>query len=85
MLVNVTARIREDSNLAANRPAPDRPIDVRRPRPANEMMTFWEDVKSGFWVWLVIIAVAIAVLCHYADWSVFERSDHPSLERKQRP
>jgi hypothetical protein len=47
-------------------------------------MTFWEDVKAGFWGWLVAIAVAIAVLCHYAHWSVFERSGHPTYGRKQR-
>jgi hypothetical protein len=43
-----------------------------QPRPsrsANEPVTFWEDVKEGVWVWLVILAVVIALLCHYADWS----------------
>jgi hypothetical protein len=34
----------------------------RPSRPANEPVTFWEDVKAGFWVWLVVIAVAIAAL-----------------------
>jgi hypothetical protein len=43
-----------------------------QPRPsrsANEPVTFWEDVKEGVWVWLVILAVVIALLCHYANWS----------------
>jgi hypothetical protein len=41
-------------------------------RPANETVTFWEDVRAGVWVWLVIIAVVIAVLCHYANWSALD-------------
>jgi hypothetical protein len=48
-------------------------IHERSHRPSNEtLMTFWEDVRAGLWVWLVIVAVAAAVLWHYADWSALD-------------
>jgi hypothetical protein len=48
-------------------------IHERSHRPSDETLTtFWEDVKAGLWVWLVIVAVAAAVLWHYANWSVLD-------------
>jgi hypothetical protein len=55
----------------ADHPARSQVTDAEEPRPANEV-TFWEDVKAGLWVWLVIVGVAIAVLCHYANWSALD-------------